>query len=62
MEGYGGYLPVRYLVTNPDIPARTRRQAKRIANLWVKCSDGENGYRSNWLRTHNTNGRMSPLR
>jgi hypothetical protein len=51
MEGYGGYLLARYLTRNPNIPAHTRRQAALIVQLWIECSDGENGYRSNWLRS-----------
>ncbi|MBR4309530.1 MAG: hypothetical protein IKT79_00745 [Akkermansia sp.] len=51
MEGYGGYLLARYLTRNPNIQAHTRRQAALIVQLWIECSDGENGYRSNWLRS-----------
>lgn len=51
MEGYGGYLLARYLTRNPNIPAHTRRQAALIVQLWIECSDGETGYRSNWLRS-----------
>lgn len=51
MADYGGYLLARYLTRNPNIPAHTRHQAALIVQLWIECSDGENGYRSNWLRS-----------
>lgn len=50
MSAYGGYMVARYVAYNPDVPAEIRRQALFIVSLWQVCSDGEHGYRSNWLR------------
>lgn len=49
MEGYGGYMLVRYVQQNPDMDRNTRRKAANIASLWYHLSDGCNGYRSRWL-------------
>ena len=50
MEGYGGYMIARYVAFNPKMDASTRRKALFVINLWNECSDGENGYRSRWIR------------
>lgn len=50
MEGYGGYMIARYVAFNPKMDARTRRKALFVVDLWNECSDGENGYRSQWIR------------
>ena len=50
MEGYGGYMLARYVVFNPKIDASMRRKALFVIDLWNECSDGENGYRSQWIR------------
>ena len=50
MEGYGGYMLARYVVFNPKIDASIRRKALFVVDLWNECSDGENGYRSQWIR------------
>lgn len=50
MEGYGGYLLARYVAFNPKIDASMRRKALFVVDLWNECSDGENGYRSQWIR------------
>ena len=50
MCGYGGYMVARYVAYTPEVPAETRKQALFIVNLWQVWSDGEYGYRSNWLR------------
>ena len=50
MEGYGGYMLARYVAFNPKIDARMRRKALFVIDLWNECSDGENGYRSQWIR------------
>lgn len=49
MEGYGGYMLVRYVQQNPDMDRNTRTKAANIASLWYHLSDGCNGYRSRWL-------------
>lgn len=49
MSDYGGYMVARYVAYNPDVPAETREQALFIVSLWQVWSDGEHGYRSNWL-------------
>ena len=50
MEGYGGYMIVRHVAFNPKINASMRRKALFVVDLWNECSDGENGYRSRWIR------------
>ena len=50
MEGYGGYMLARYVAFNPKINASMRRKALFVVDLWNECSDGENGYRSRWIR------------
>ena len=50
MEGYGGYMIARYVAFNPKINASMRRKALFVVDLWDECSDGENGYRSQWIR------------
>ena len=50
MEGYGGYMIARYVAFNPKINASMRRKALFVVDLWNECSDGENGYRSRWIR------------
>ena len=50
MEGYGGYMLARYVAFNPKIDASMRRKALFVVDLWNECSDGENGYRSRWIR------------
>ena len=50
MEGYGGYMLARYVAFNPKMDDRTRRKALFVIDLWDECSDGENGYRSRWIR------------
>ena len=50
MEGYGGYMLARYVAFNPKIDASMRRKALFVVDLWNECSDGENGYRSQWIR------------
>ena len=50
MEGYGGYMIVRHVAFNPKMDAVLRRKALFIVDLWNECSDGENGYRSRWIR------------
>ena len=50
MEGYGGYMIARHVAFNPKMDASTRRKALFVINLWNECSDGENGYRSRWIR------------
>ena len=50
MEGYGGYMLARYVAFNPKIDAGTRHKALFVIDLWDECSDGENGYRSQWIR------------
>ena len=50
MEGYGGYMLARYVAFNPKIDAGTRQKALFVIDLWNECSDGENGYRSQWIR------------
>ena len=50
MEGYGGYMLARYVAFNPKIDAGMRRKALFVVDLWNECSDGENGYRSQWIR------------
>ena len=50
MEGYGGYMLARYVAFNPKMDTRTRRKALFVIDLWDECSDGENGYRSRWIR------------
>lgn len=50
MEGYGGYMIARYVAFNPKMDASTRRKALFVIDLWDECSDGENGYRSRWIR------------
>lgn len=49
MEGYGGYMLLRYVAYNPQVNAETRRKALRIASFWVDCSDGALSYRATWL-------------
>ena len=50
MEGYGGYMIARYVAFNPKMDASTRHKALFVVDLWNECSDGENGYRSQWIR------------
>ena len=50
MEGYGGYMIAHYVAFNPKINASMRRKALFVVDLWNECSDGENGYRSQWIR------------
>ena len=50
MEGYGGYMIARHVAFNPKMDASTRRKALFVIDLWNECSDGENGYRSRWIR------------
>ena len=50
MEGYGGYMLARYVAFNPKMDASTRLKALFVIDLWNECSDGENGYRSQWIR------------
>ena len=50
MEGYGGYMLARYVAFNPKMDASMRRKALFVVDLWNECSDGENGYRSQWIR------------
>ena len=50
MEGYGGYMIARYVAFNPKMDASTRHKALFVIDLWNECSDGENGYRSRWIR------------
>ena len=50
MEGYGGYMLARYVAFNPKMDASTRLKALFVIDLWNECSDGENGYRSRWIR------------
>ena len=50
MEGYGGYMIARYVAFNPKMDASTRLKALFVIDLWNECSDGENGYRSRWIR------------
>ena len=50
MEGYGGYMIARYVAFNPKMDNSTRRKALFVVDLWNECSDGENGYRSRWIR------------
>ena len=50
MEGYGGYMIARHVAFNPKMDASTRRKALFVVDLWNECSDGENGYRSQWIR------------
>ena len=50
MEGYGGYMIARYVAFNPKMDAGMRQKALFIVDLWNECSDGENGYRSRWIR------------
>ena len=50
MEGYGGYMIARYVAFNPKMDASTRRKALFVIDLWDEFSDGENGYRSRWIR------------
>ena len=49
MEGYGGYMLLRYVALNPEMPQHIRSTAFRIASLWCYTSDGELGYRGNWV-------------
>ena len=50
MEGYGGYMIARYVAFNPKMDASTRHKALFVVDLWNECSNGENGYRSQWIR------------
>ena len=50
MEGYGGYMIARYVAFNPKMDDSTRRKALFVVDLWNECSDGKNGYRSQWIR------------
>ena len=50
MEGYGGYMLARHVAFNPKMDASMRRKALFVVDLWNECSDGENGYRSQWIR------------
>ena len=33
-----------------EMDAGTRHKALFVVDLWNECSDGENGYRSRWIR------------
>lgn len=50
MEGYGGYMIARYVAFNPKMDASTWHKALFVIDLWNEYSDGENGYRSRWIR------------
>ena len=50
MEGYGGYMIARHVAFNPKIDTNMRHKALFVIDLWNECSDGENGYRSRWIR------------